>query len=98
MLCYDAFTYHDDHFQRDINWVDWKRLGCPSFELQPLPSGTITAQASSSTKPISGKSEFFKPKKRFLGSSTLQQFQIAGAAEPWLKQLQGGAPPKTTEW
>jgi hypothetical protein len=49
-------------------------------------------------KPISGKVEFFKPKKRFLSGSMLQQLQSAGVAEPWLKQLQGGSLPKPTEW
>jgi hypothetical protein len=49
-------------------------------------------------KPISGKVEFFKPKKRFLSSATLQQLQCTGNVEPWLKQLQGGSLPKTTEW
>jgi hypothetical protein len=49
-------------------------------------------------KPIPGKVEFFKPKKRFLSSAMLQQLQSSGAAQPWLKQLQGGSLPKTTEW
>lgn len=85
--------------QRDVNWVEWKRLGCPSFELPPLPPSTIVAaQASAPMKPISGKVEFFKPKKRFLSSAMLQQLQSTGAVEPWLKQLQGGSLPKTTEW
>jgi hypothetical protein len=84
--------------QRDVNWIEWKRLGCPSFELPPLPPSTIIAQTSAPMKPISGKVEFFKPKKRFLSSAMLQQLQSTGAAEPWLKQLQGGSMPKTTEW
>jgi hypothetical protein len=49
-------------------------------------------------KQISGKSDFFKPKKRFLSFSTLQQLQSGGPAEPWLKKLQGGSSPKTYEW
>lgn len=84
--------------QRDVNWVEWKRLGCPSFELPPLPSGTITAQASVPVKAIAGKNEFFKPKKRYLSLSALQQLQGSGGAEPWLKQLQGGSSPKSTDW